>query len=607
MAKVVIEETLWHVFAESKSQDARYHAWLGLMCHQLSEVSAAVLLWENTQQQAYLPAAVWPDSQQDLSDLSAVVELAITKRKGKVRTANQQIHVAYPVEIGERIIAVLVVVAKPRPQAEIDQLLRQIHWGSAWVHDIFFRNELDGVTQKNQRIGSVMETLAIVLRQASMQQVLFDLVNRLGADIKCTRAAIGLVEKQRVRVAALSHAAWFEKNTDIMKRYAAAMEETQDLDEQIRFHYQPRDNDDNLQQIYPQHGLLAKESGAHFILSLPLKYQNKMVAVLLLERDQNLPLSSMQMDWLAALSGLLPAVIQQKKQAERNLWRHFLDSWQMLMTRLLGPGFLVWKFCAFVALVVILVFAFVDIDYRVNARTVLEGEVQLTVAAPFEGFIRESQVRAGDLVSKGQLLCRLDDRDLLLEQHKWQSEKVQYSRQLREAMAEHDMSKIKVLGAQVKQAEAQLALVSDQLQRINILSPIDGLVISGDLSQLIGSPVDKGDSLFEVAPLDSYRVIMQVSEQDMMHIAEGQLGKLIIAGVVEQPVDLELTKITPIAIAEDGENFYRVEAKLDSAPAYFRPGMEGVGKISTGEQPLWWVLTHQLRAWLRISLWKWMP
>jgi len=66
-------------------------------------------------------------------------------------------------------------------------------------------------------------------------------------------------------------------------------------------------------------------------------------------------------------------------------------------------------------------------------------------------------------------------------------------------------------------------------------------------------------------------------------------------------------KVTPVATAQDGRNFFRVEAKLAHAPARLRPGMEGVGKIRVGERRLWWILTHSFSEWLRVQVWSWMP
>jgi multidrug resistance efflux pump len=254
-----------------------------------------------------------------------------------------------------------------------------------------------------------------------------------------------------------------------------------------------------------------------------------------------------------------------------------------------------------------LLLALVQIDYRVTAKTVIEGEVQLSAVAPFESFVVASYVRAGDTVKQGQVLCLLDDRDLKLEQQKWASERDQHARKLREAMANHEMSDVQVLSAQVQQAEAQYALVTDRMSRVQVTAPFDGVIISGDLSQLIGSPVELGKQLFEIAPLESYRVILQVDETDMRHVQMGQQGQLMISGIVGEPIPLKVSKITPMATAKDGKNFFRVEASLDRVPLHLRPGMEGVAKVSVGDRRLWWVLTHTFTDWLRLTLWNWMP
>ena len=255
----------------------------------------------------------------------------------------------------------------------------------------------------------------------------------------------------------------------------------------------------------------------------------------------------------------------------------------------------------------VLLMALLQVDYRVTAKTVIEGELQLSAVAPFESFVVASYVRAGDIVKKGQVLCLMDDRDLKLEQHKWASERDQYSRKLREAMSRHEMSEVQILSAQVQQAEAQYALVSDRIGRVQVIAPFDGVIISGDLSQLIGSPVELGKQLFEIAPLESYRVILQVDETEMRHVQIGQSGQLMISGIVGEPISLKVSKVTPMATAKDGKNFFRVEASLDKVPAHLRPGMEGVAKVSVGEHRLWWVLTHTFTDWLRLSLWNWMP
>ena len=59
-------------------------------------------------------------------------------------------------------------------------------------------------------------------------------------------------------------------------------------------------------------------------------------------------------------------------------------------------------------------------------------------------------------------------------------------------------------------------------------APFDGIIVSGDLSQSLGSPVERGQVLFEVAPLDGYRIVLRVDERDIPYVALGQRGELAV-------------------------------------------------------------------------------
>ena len=117
----------------------------------------------------------------------------------------------------------------------------------------------------------------------------------------------------------------------------------------------------------------------------------------------------------------------------------------------------------------------------------------------------------------------------------------------------------------------------------------------------------RGQEMFQIAPLDSYRVILQVDERDIAHVKMGQPGQLTLSGMVHDRLAFAVDQITPISTAQEGRNFFRVEARLENTSERVRPGMEGVGKIVVGERKLLWIWTHSLIDWLRLSLWKWLP
>jgi multidrug efflux pump subunit AcrA (membrane-fusion protein) len=227
--------------------------------------------------------------------------------------------------------------------------------------------------------------------------------------------------------------------------------------------------------------------------------------------------------------------------------------------------------------------------------------------APVDGFVAEARTRAGDVVRRGDVLGTLDDAELRLERRRWEGRRDEVAQQHRTALALHDRTDVTTLGAQLEQAEAELALLDDQLARARLVAPFDGVVAKGDLSQALGSPVARGDVLFEIASLEGYRIILEVDERDIASVSLGQHGRLTLSSLEGQVMPLVVSRVTPVATAADGRNFFRVEAALAAPSDALRPGMQGVAKIAVGRRSLLWIWTHRLVDWLRLAAWGWLP
>lgn len=603
------EDSQWRLFTTAKTAEEFCRAWLALLCRQLGGVSAGAVLLESGETNTFVPIAVWPEPVGDLSRLSKVAQRALSELRGVVHRDPERVNaptqIGYPIQVLERTIGAVALEISASDETKIDAALRQLHWSVGWLSDLFHRRELREAGARTQRIGSVMEGVATALRQGNLQQTLFEVANHLARHLDCSRAAIGLTDGHVVRVAALSDAAWFEKGTSVVKCYAAAMEETFDRREMVAYSRPDAGSSASADAVLSAHDLLARETAATSILSVPLLLGATCIGVITLERSGGEAFGPGERAWIEALVALVPSIIDQRRRAERGYWARIKDDFRRLLGKLLGPRHLVWKFGTALALSAVALVTLVEIDYRVTAKTVIEGEVQRVAAAPFEGFIAASHVRAGDIVREGQILCELDDRDLKIEQNKWASERDQHEKKLREAMANRELAGIQIISAQLRQAEAQLALATERIKRAKIVAHFDGIVVSGDLSQLIGSPVEQGKKLFEIAPLSSYRVILQVDEREIRHVEVGQTGALVMSGIAGDPTPFSVVKVTPVATAQDGRNFFRVESRLERAPPRLRPGMEGVGKISVGDRRLWWIMTHGFTDWLRLTLWSW--
>jgi multidrug resistance efflux pump len=331
------------------------------------------------------------------------------------------------------------------------------------------------------------------------------------------------------------------------------------------------------------------------------------IGALTFERHRAEPFTDDTLHLVEAIAALLAPQINLQLRANRFLAGRLVDRIGDGCETLFGERRPALKLCAAGVIVLALALIFAKGEHRVTAKSVLEAEVQRAAVAPFDGFIRVAPVRAGDTVRSGDLLAALDDRDLVLDRLKWRAERDKLLQRHREALAKHDRNSLVVLEPQIRQAEAQLALAEEKLARSRILAPFDGIVVSGDLSQMLGSPVEKGKALFEIAPLNSYRLIVQVDERDIRYIGVGQRGAVTLTGRPGEPVPMTLSKVTPVTVAEEGRNSFRVEARLSQSSLNLRPGMEGVAKIKSGQRSIVWIWTHPVVDWLRLAAWKYLP
>jgi multidrug efflux pump subunit AcrA (membrane-fusion protein) len=348
-----------------------------------------------------------------------------------------------------------------------------------------------------------------------------------------------------------------------------------------------------------------EESGSTALCSILVESGNEVTGVLLLERDD--PFTQEEIDALDTITITLGPILHLKHAVEESLLRHARRNWEgglRWITDTSQPGLKLLGVCVGVLL---LFLSFFPADYRVASQALVEGSVQRVVAAPFQGYIREAPARAGTVVRVGQLLAKLEDKDLILERVRWEAELDLSQRKEREAMSKADRVALRLASAQSNQARAQLNLVLEKLNRVQVTAPFNGVVVRGDLSQKLGSPVELGEVLFELAPMDAWRVILKVDERDIAYVQEDRAGELVLTSLPGQIFPFRVKKITPVSVAEEGHNYFRVEAELGKGAPKLRPGMEGVGKIEAGERSLLWIWTHRLSDWVRLTLWKWLP
>ena len=604
------ESVAWARFSAAKDRAEFCTSWLAILCLQIERVGGALLLLGPDPQGAYVPAAVWPHERRDMQYLSTAAERTLKERRGIVLAADgtslpkrdQHAFVGYPIEVSGVLHGAVVLDIAPGPELALQRALRLLHWASAWLVDQFRKRALEERDSQLSRLALAMDIVATAMQQRYFAPSALAVANELAGRLACDRVSIGLEKSGSIEVRAISHTATFDPKMDLARLIGDAMDEMLDLD--VALVYPPRDD---IERAAIAHAELAREFRNVAVCSVPLLDNGHAVGVLTFERNSGELFDAETVELCKTVGGLLGPILELKRHNERGLSQHARATLHSGVQTLFGPRHAGVKLIALVAAGIVLFFSVATGTYRVAAKTVIEGAVQRAAAAPFDGYILQSFVRAGDTVRAGQILCRLDDRDLKLEQTRLMSEREQLRRKYRQALAAQERSTMVVIAAQIDQVEAALALVTDKLARATLLAPFDGIVVSGDLQQLLGTPVELGKVLFQIAPLDAYRVILQVEERDIAQLKVGQQGELTLSGIPNHYMGFSVQQITPVTTAQDGRNYFRVEAHLHSPSNRVRPGMEGVGKVVAGERRLIWIWTHNLVNWLRLSTWKWLP
>jgi biotin carboxyl carrier protein len=547
-------------------------------------------------------AAYWPAKGDKLGGLSTTVQAALAKRSSVIQyqtSATQNTahhHVACPLLIDGCLRGVVALEIESRPEPQQQTALQLLQWGAACL-TILIRQE---ALATNDRLVTTLNLIATSFNTPRFQVAATAVATELAIHLACERVSIGFFKGQRIRLAALSHSACFNRKTNRVQAIEAAMIEALDQDSKIVY------PNPNAPLVTHAHGRLSQFDDSA-LCTIPFATNGHLLGAITLERTLEQPFDAATVELVETVAALVGPLLDIKRREDRWLLSKI---WQSLSTqwgKLVGPHHGSYKLTALLLSAVLIFLSFAEGDYRVTARAALEGAVQRAMVAPLDGYVAKASVRAGDVVQQGEPLFKLDDRDLQLERLKWASQREQFMRQYRDALAHGERAQVRIVKARLDQAEAQLALVEEQLARIQGIAPFDGVVVSGDLSQSLGAPVEKGQVLFEIAPLEQYRLVLQVDERDIGVLAKDQAGQLVLASGASAMLPFSVAKITPVSEVVEGRNTFRIEAQLNKTPHLLRPGMEGIGKITIGRRKLAWIWTHSLTEWLRLQLWSWWP
>ena len=261
------------------------------------------------------------------------------------------------------------------------------------------------------------------------------------------------------------------------------------------------------------------------------------------------------------------------------------------------------------------------ISPSILASGFLAHEEEVLLSSEIIGKVSELYVEEGQRVAKGQLVLQVDDKNLLasLEQSEAavrlnsidiERQEVRIDNLRRQHNRTRSLYERKMVGDEeydtitnqlalaeidlkssrerLRQAEAQLEQVLDQLSKTQIVSPLDGVVTSLDIkvgeTAIASSTNIPGSSLMTIANPDSIYVEVLVDEADVANITVGQRAEIFAIAYPDQPMEGIVRYIANTAKVEAGRQGLTFTVKIeisDPGDVMLRPGMSCRAEIFT--------------------------
>ena len=249
-------------------------------------------------------------------------------------------------------------------------------------------------------------------------------------------------------------------------------------------------------------------------------------------------------------------------------------------------------------------------DIVVSARatgTILPDTV-VEVKSKASGEILDMKVETGSMVTRGQLLVRVDQRgprntvnqaeaNLDVAKARLQNADAQRRRsdELFKSQSiteqEHEAAVLALANAKAEVVRAQVDVENARIamEDTDVLAPINGTIIAKNVErgQVISSPtrdVGGGTILLKMADLNLVQVRTLVDETDIGKIRAGLRATVTVDAYPNQPFNGEVLKIEPQAETAQNVTMFPVLVRIDNRNGLLKPGMNADVELHIGRR-----------------------
>ncbi len=252
---------------------------------------------------------------------------------------------------------------------------------------------------------------------------------------------------------------------------------------------------------------------------------------------------------------------------------------------------------------------------RIGAGALVVPAQRWVVASEVEGVIQRVFISEGSEVKAGDLLAELDAGDDRVRHERARTELGASRRHQLEAESRHNRTAANQARLEAETHQAEVELYRERVEKARLRAPGAGVVVTPKVEEKVGSLLHEGQAFCELVNTQRLAVEMNVPETDIDLIQEGAPVSLKLNAYPTHTYAGSVERKSAQTVAVEGMQHFVVRAVFANDPEFpARSSMVGRAKITAkgiwsdrGWSPVGYVLLRSPARWLWRTAWEWAP
>lgn len=256
-----------------------------------------------------------------------------------------------------------------------------------------------------------------------------------------------------------------------------------------------------------------------------------------------------------------------------------------------------------VATLVLAGMGLIPVPDGISVPASVEASGRRILTAPFTAVLRGTPLPDGARVARGDVLARLDTRDIDLDLAALEAERASAVITRETARTNGNAGELRNAEIAVDRLDARLALLRARRDSAVLTAPIAGTLLLRNLDQHVGTTLRQGDQMLEVVDPARLHLTLSLPETDVGAVTIGTAGRFRPDFDPTLTLAAEIETISPAIDLSAEIPVIAAEARFQTATEGLRPGVRGVFQSDSGTTPAALVLYRGLRDWALLRLW----